>query len=250
MNTLIKQYDNIISNDSCEYMIECFEKYKDLTYQGVTMKGVDLNFKRSQDLNILTLSSVIPEFEKGQKQTSGPVRKFDRKIDEVIIPEIYSGIKDCLIKYCKENPFIPIGHSGKLDDHTDKEIWEKIYSNLMEDRSSILLKSYNKNEGLFNWHIDTGMGDWKSYSRLLVTMFYLNDVEKGGETEFKHQGVSIKPKKGSVVIFPAGWTHMHRGKKPISSDKYIGNIWWGWKNPAYIDAMKDFPAHWWTYKNY
>ena len=56
-------------------------------------------------------------------------------------------------------------------------------------------------------------------------MYYLNDVESGGETEFYFQKRSIKPRKGTVVIAPAGFTHTHRGNVPISGDKYIITSW-------------------------
>ena len=55
-------------------------------------------------------------------------------------------------------------------------------------------------------------------------MWYLNDVEEGGETEFC-SGLKIKPKAGTVVIFPASWYIMHRGNKPISNNKIICNGW-------------------------
>jgi hypothetical protein len=56
-------------------------------------------------------------------------------------------------------------------------------------------------------------------------MFYLNDVQEGGETEFYYQNLKSKPKQGTMVIAPAGFTHTHRGNKPISGDKYIFTSW-------------------------
>ena len=56
-------------------------------------------------------------------------------------------------------------------------------------------------------------------------MFYLNDVEEGGETEFYYQDKKIKPKQGSMVIAPAYFTHTHRGCIPVSNDKYIVTSW-------------------------
>ena len=61
--------------------------------------------------------------------------------------------------------------------------------------------------------------------RMLVGMLYLNDVSKGGETEFYHQGVSIQPRQGTVVVWPAYFTHTHRGNPPVSNTKYIVNKW-------------------------
>ena len=54
--------------------------------------------------------------------------------------------------------------------------------------------------------------------RLLAWMTYLNDVQEGGETEFPYYGLKIKPQKGKTLIWPAEWTHAHRGC-PVGEDK-------------------------------
>lgn len=77
--------------------------------------------------------------------------------------------------------------------------------------------------GFSEWHIEQGTGH--SASRALVWMFYLNDVEDGGETEFLFQRTKVKPKKGTIVVWPAGVTHPHRGNPPYSNDKYIVTGW-------------------------
>ena len=51
----------------------------------------------------------------------------------------------------------------------------------------------------------------------LHTLF-LNDVEEGGELEFLHQSIRIKPRKGDFVIFLAFFTHLHRGNPPLSDE--------------------------------
>jgi len=63
--------------------------------------------------------------------------------------------------------------------------------------------------------------------RVLVWTLYLNDIPDGeGETEFLWQGVRIKPKAGTVCIFPAAFTHTHRGNPVYSCDKYIATGWY------------------------
>ena len=61
--------------------------------------------------------------------------------------------------------------------------------------------------------------------RLFAYIAYLNDVEDGGETEFLYQHRRIKPEKGTIIIFPAGFTHTHRGNPPLSNSKYIVTGW-------------------------
>ena len=46
--------------------------------------------------------------------------------------------------------------------------------------------------------------NWNLHNRTMAWMVYLNDVEEGGETEFLYQKLKIKPKKGTVVIWPGG----------------------------------------------
>lgn len=58
-------------------------------------------------------------------------------------------------------------------------------------------------------------------NRYLVLLWYLNDVAEGGETVFPDLGVSIKPKRGRLLMFPPNWCFQHAGLPPISNDKYI-----------------------------
>ena len=52
--------------------------------------------------------------------------------------------------------------------------------------------------------------------RMLILMVYLNDDFGGGETVFPHFGDSIKPKKGSILMFPPMWMYLHRGNPPLA----------------------------------
>ena len=44
-------------------------------------------------------------------------------------------------------------------------------------------------------------------------MVYLNDIPlgNGGATDFLSQKISIQPKKGTLLLWPAGYTHVHKG---------------------------------------
>tara|TARA_R110002050_G_scaffold113856_1_gene228965 strand:+ start:190 stop:762 length:573 start_codon:yes stop_codon:yes gene_type:complete len=79
-------------------------------------------------------------------------------------------------------------------------------------------------EGYHNYHIEYGNAP-PSSDRVAVFTVYLNTVEEGGETEFLHQLKRVKPQKGTSVIFPAGYTHPHRGNTPFSGEKYIMTGW-------------------------
>lgn len=78
--------------------------------------------------------------------------------------------------------------------------------------------------GYHLWHYENASYDCSS--RELVWMIFLNDIEEGGETEFMYQKRRIKPTAGTCVIFPAGYTHVHRGGFLMGDqDKYIVTGW-------------------------
>lgn len=57
--------------------------------------------------------------------------------------------------------------------------------------------------------------------RYLVFLWYLNDVEEGGETEFCDLGIKVPARTGKLLVFPPYWMFQHAGRPPISGDKYI-----------------------------
>ena len=79
-------------------------------------------------------------------------------------------------------------------------------------------------EGYHVWHIEHNANP-RSLDRVMAYTVYLNDVEEGGETEFLHQSVRVKPKTGRIVIWPAYYPFVHRGNPPLSGEKYILTSW-------------------------
>ena len=90
--------------------------------------------------------------------------------------------------------------------------------------TEIKIQKTKPGEGYHDWHAEnTGIRLTKN--RLLVFSLYLNDVEEGGETEFLYLKKRFKPVRDRLLIFPAGFTHTHRGNPPLSGDKYILTGW-------------------------
>jgi len=83
------------------------------------------------------------------------------------------------------------------------------------------IQYYKPNQGFKVWHFENP----KDIKRLLVFMTYLNDVEDGG-TEFLYQGLKTPAKKGLTIIWPAGWTHTHKGEISTKNEKYIVTGWY------------------------
>jgi hypothetical protein len=61
--------------------------------------------------------------------------------------------------------------------------------------------------------------------RVLAWMFYCNNIKEGGETRFPQQNINVKPEKGTLLIWPAGWTHSHLGLPSKKENKYIVTGW-------------------------
>jgi predicted 2-oxoglutarate/Fe(II)-dependent dioxygenase YbiX len=70
----------------------------------------------------------------------------------------------------------------------------------------------------------------KIIMRNVSAIFSLNDGYDGGEFIFPDFDLSIKLKKGSVIMFPPYWTHLH-GTKPLLNDtyRYTVNTWYAFE---------------------
>lgn len=85
--------------------------------------------------------------------------------------------------------------------------------------SEFIIKRYRAGgEDQFQPHFDS-LGDVSN--RYLVFLWYLNDVDNGGETAFVDLGLEVRPKEGRLLMFPPYWMFQHAGRAPISNDKYI-----------------------------
>lgn len=83
--------------------------------------------------------------------------------------------------------------------------------------------------GYHIWHSE--LNDISSIHRVLAWIIYLNDIPDGeGETEFLWQKRRVKPEFGKCVIWPAHFTHLHRGNPVYSEYKYIITGWFFYKD--------------------
>lgn len=128
---------------------------------------------------------------------------------------------------------MPIRHGAAFNDFLSI-FWNNIYPiyaekyGVLKDSGShqiydIKIQKTDVGQGYHIWHYESSerMGS----NRLLAFILYLNDVDEGGETEFLYYPKRVKPKTGTVVLWPAAFTHTHRGNPPISNCKYIITGW-------------------------
>lgn len=85
--------------------------------------------------------------------------------------------------------------------------------------SDLILKRYRPGQQeQFQLHFDA---IHHFANRYVVLLWYLNDVERGGETRFPQLDVSIEARAGRLLMFPPYWMYQHEGRPPLSGDKYI-----------------------------
>jgi prolyl 4-hydroxylase len=85
--------------------------------------------------------------------------------------------------------------------------------------SDLTLKRYRPASGeQFQLHFDS---IYSVANRYLVMLWYLNDVQEGGETRFPQLNISVRPQAGRLLIFPPYWMYQHEGVPPKSGEKFI-----------------------------
>lgn len=89
----------------------------------------------------------------------------------------------------------------------------------------INIQYYAPGGGYKIWHCERWGKDMPAAARHLVFMTYLNDLSDAGGTEFLYQGITVQPRRGLTLIWPADWTHHHRGVVSPSEEKYIITGW-------------------------
>lgn len=88
------------------------------------------------------------------------------------------------------------------------------------------MQKTNPGSGYHIWHCEQNQGEMAN--RALTYILYLNtlDNDGAGETEFLYQKLRIPPKHNSLVIWPAAYTHTHRGNVVHGKkSKYIITGW-------------------------
>jgi predicted 2-oxoglutarate/Fe(II)-dependent dioxygenase YbiX len=78
--------------------------------------------------------------------------------------------------------------------------------------------------GAMGPHVD----DYKQPGILPVMsgVVYLNDDVEGGELYFPRQNLKIKPKAGSVVVFPSVEPFVHESLPVTKGEKYMSPVFW------------------------
>jgi hypothetical protein len=109
------------------------------------------------------------------------------------------------------------------------EIYLEKFSNLSSGQiraTAMKMQRTSSGGGYHVWHAEQGPG--VHANRVLVYMLYLNTLPKEncGETEFLYQQKRYSPTENTMILWPAAYTHAHRGN-PVygNAAKYIVTGW-------------------------
>ena len=179
----VRYYDNVVSKEWCNSVIDLFEKSNSKTF--------DEERKSFTELDIDNLPEVRSEMG---------------------LPyEPFKDIKETFIRVLKQN----LQHFMK-----EVDIKEHHFPPVV-DMENIRIKKYTDNgKDVFKDHVDILRSKGPTSKRFLVFILYLSDVEEGGETSIPRYKIKCKPKAGRLLMFPPFWTHPHQGEKVIKGTKY------------------------------
>jgi hypothetical protein len=172
-----------------------YEEDTILKYHGVTFGGINKTIKDTTDMII-------------------PSTKSWEEISSLLSKELQSHLNQYINTINQKDNFLPPNNYGMTYSHLNGQL---------HVNSNFMIQKYEKEKGKYTYHTDGTSNN--TSQRVITFLWYLNDVEEGGETEFFGGSFQIKPETGKILLFPATWTFPHRGNCPISSDKYIITGW-------------------------
>ncbi len=175
----------------CDELIAYFELNKNKQKKGVTGVGINLGAKNSTDIRIIPKDMKLPGNE--------------------IFEKYFHNLYSCYQDYATEWPFLAT-----------------FAENLQI--SGFNLQRYQSGQHFQKLH--TERSSLETLHRVFAWMTYLNDVdqEDGGSTLFSHYDLAIQPRKGLTLIWPAEWTHAHKGNVLKANNKYIITGWMTFPN--------------------
>ena len=187
LNDLIYLEKDSLSKEFCQHLIDKFEA-DERKWTGrigtAAGGGINLAVKQSTDLNV----TMVDGWEEEQQT-----------LTNILAPRLETYINNM------------VGDQGEYLKTTYIK-WIQL-----SQCSGYQIQRTEPSKG-YIWHDDAAP------QRMLTFLWYLNDVEEGGYTEFC-DGTKVQPEMGKLMLFPAFWTHIHRGYPPKKDIKYICTGW-------------------------
>ena len=190
---LIGRYSNPGFEAVADGVMAFFDRRSDLQRPGVAFGpgGGDEPAKVSTDISLVSIDRSDPDAY---------------ALSEVIVRGVSAGLQ----QYLKERPMF-------RSVCPDQELFVVPIFNLQR---------YAPGEGFKQWHCDWTISDeaTEPVHRVLAWILYCDSVEEAG-TEFHWQEHHEPAERGKLVIFPAGPSHIHRGRVNATSSKTIATGW-------------------------
>ena len=194
-NQFIGTYTDVYPKDYCKHLIDSFEyRSKNVagSVQSRQQRGEARRHYKDDDCDFLDNFNVA--------QSNYPL------YNEILCQDVFFfGLQEC------------------FDDYVQQ------YT-LLQDFSLIApeckVQRTHPGGGYHIWHFERGSNE--AGKRVLAYMLYLNTLgpEGGGETEFLYQKLRIPPQENTLLIWPADFTHTHRGNLVLCEDyKYVVTGW-------------------------
>ena len=179
MQDFIKTWDNELDAEYCQTVIDYYNQQ-----QGTRI------------LNRQTANESAPKMNKdgAMLYDEGETGTFALSMNKLLQP-YYDCIHRCVDDYVSE-----FG------------IFENV--NPIQLSHSIKIQHTRPSEGYHVWYCEHATRD--PGQRAILAMDYSNTVEQRGETEFLYQSRRIDAQLGRVMLCPAGYSHTHRGKPPLT----------------------------------
>lgn len=183
-------YSNVYPEGYCQHLVSEFERLQN--------SGAGANRIKSENAK----RHVKDDYQIGFGAKAHHTVDFDGKD---IVDMFFDGLQQCYDEY--------VGKFSSLQEG-------KIRATVMKAQRT------DPGGGYHVWHGEQGNGGHAN--RVLVYMLYLNtlDPSEGGETEFLYQRERYSPTENTMILWPASYTHTHRGNTVLGQKaKYIVTGW-------------------------
>jgi len=188
MENFIRVYDDLFTPDECQYIIDWFETVQNYGGYVVNRKQLSKHNRTEKDDHTF-------QFDTSESLAMNETVDILQKIMPKFITayerytELFPVVNQCAIAL--------------------RRVW---------------MHKTTPGGGYHMWHYENQ--GRISVNRAITFLVYLVDIEKGGETEFLYLRQRFKPKQCRIIVFPAGYTHTHRGNPVLSDEnKYTLTGW-------------------------
>ena len=183
-------------------MLEWFDVLIELGYSRKVC-GLRDEFVTDNNDDENTLRSTYNPIERNDISVQWPNNIISsNQLNLFLVKKYHEIIKECFVRYLKNYGLTFTGNYGIV---------------------GFKIHKVSPSQGYHTWHYETP--NFNSLKRTITFMTYLTIPEEGGETEFLYQSIRIKPVVGRTLLWPAGFTHYHRGNPPLKGDKIYITGW-------------------------